>query len=411
MKKEPVKLKILYLITKANWGGAQRYVYDLATGVPADSFDVAVIAGEGQELFQALEEKGIRTIRLSNLKRDVKIWGDFQTFFELIEIFKKEKPDIIHSNSSKMGLLASLAGRFYNFYSTILRTSNAKPARTTGAVQSGGRYTLHATRIIFTAHGWAFNENRSLVSKKILLFLHWLTILFSHITIAVSEKTKSDISRLPFLGEKLTVIYNGIESPLFKEKNDARNMLVPKAIGSFWVGTISELHKNKGLDFAIDAFKKFLEDVPNSIFVIIGDGEEKLALEKQILDNNLTGKVFLLGRIPNASEYIKAFDIFTLTSRTEALPYTILEASLAKVPIIASSVGGIPEIITSLKTGILTRPGNVKEIYNGLMHLARNQKQGSVYAENLFKVINKKFSQAEMIKQTMYIYKDNQKKS
>src|SRR3989344_1038967 len=102
--------KILYCITKSNWGGAQRYVYDLATHLPAE-FEAAVVLGGDGALKTRLEIAGIPTIPLSRLERDIHIRGDIKTFFELLGIFRRERPDIIHLNSSKMGILGTLAAR------------------------------------------------------------------------------------------------------------------------------------------------------------------------------------------------------------------------------------------------------------------------------------------------------------
>ena len=103
--------KILYIITKSNWGGAQRYVYELATSLPKNSFDAAVLMGGSGSLKERLDLCGIRTITIPELEKEVNIFKDIKTFFALIALLNKEKPDIIHLNSSKAGILGALAGR------------------------------------------------------------------------------------------------------------------------------------------------------------------------------------------------------------------------------------------------------------------------------------------------------------
>jgi glycosyltransferase involved in cell wall biosynthesis len=252
--------------------------------------------------------------------------------FSLIGIFRKERPDIVHLNSSQMG------------------GSGAFAARLTGV-----------KKIIFTGHGWAFNENRPGWQKMLARFFHILTILLSHQTIAVSHITKEQIGK-PW-NKKMIVIRNGLHAIDFVNKKSARELLLAKIVeqnpeaqkilleNPTWIGTISELHKTKGLDFAIEAIAK----IENVIFVVIGDGEERKNLERLIRRCKAEQKIFLLGRIEMASRYLKAFDIATLTSVTEALPYFLLEAGAAGLPIIASNVGGIPEIIENDVTGILIR--------------------------------------------------------
>src|SRR3989339_170438 len=105
------KKKILYIITKSNFGGAQRQVFDLATGLSKEKFEVAVALGGRGLLKEKLDATGIRTISVETLGRDVKIFNDLISFFKIFQIIKKEKPDILHLHSSKVGFLGALIGR------------------------------------------------------------------------------------------------------------------------------------------------------------------------------------------------------------------------------------------------------------------------------------------------------------
>lgn len=378
-------MKILYIITKGNFGGAQRYVFNLATGLPSSSLsrgvldkDIAVAFGEGEVLEQKLREKGIRTIRLENAQRNVNIFRDIKLFFELLKLFKKERPDIIHLNSSKVGLLGSLSAR-------VAYILHPKP------------YTL-----IFTAHGWAFNDNRPWWQKKILKIIQWKTVILSHKTIAVSESVKKDFANWPFTDKKIEVIYNGIETTNFLSKEKAREKLLPEESKKFWIGTISELHTNKGLDILILGATPILKNNPNLILVILGEGEERDSLSKLIKSRDLEKQVFLLGYVKDASHFLKAFDIFTLTSRTEGLPYVLLEAGLAGVPIIASRVGGIPEIIENF--GILVEKENTEELKQKLRGMIVTIEKSLEQAINLKKNCEQKFSLKRMMGQTFTLY-------
>lgn len=110
------KKKVFICITKSNWGGAQKYVFDIATSINRELFDISVLLGGNGELKKRLEEKNIKIIELENSQRDIKTKKDFGLFFELYKIFKKEKPDIIHLNSSKMGFIGALAVFVLNLY-------------------------------------------------------------------------------------------------------------------------------------------------------------------------------------------------------------------------------------------------------------------------------------------------------
>ncbi len=389
------RLKILFLITKSSWGGAQRYVFDLASHYSA-THEIAVGLGGDGRLKTALEAANIRVISLPFLQRDINPLKEARTFFDLVKMIRSEKPNVVHLNSSKIGGLGALACRV-----------------------AGVR------KIIFTAHGWAFNEDRSWLSRGVIILLHWVTVLLCTKTIAVSQKTADDISHLPFMSARIEVIHNGLKPIVRYSKTEARRLLcerltglkaeieqIHKGVGerargkTVWIGTISELHPNKGLVHLLRAaaeLKKHAE-LPHFVVVIIGEGEQRAALESIIKDSGLERGAFLLGNIPDAAEYLNALDIFTLTSSTEALPYVLLEAGAAHLPVIASNVGGIPEIIDQLESGILVRPGDQKELSKALSILLANAAKRDELGKALQQKTTKNFSTQQMFEKTEKVY-------
>ena len=138
---------------------------------------------------------------------------------------------------------------------------------------------------------------------------------------------------MPFIGAKVTLIRNGIYEINFLPQEEARRKLnIPPNVAA--VGTIAELTKNKGLNYLVDAAAKIRE----ARFYVASEGEEKMRLEEQIEKQKLTGRFKLLGFLPDASTYLVAFNIFVLPSLKEDLPYVILEAGLAGLPVVASHV-------------------------------------------------------------------------
>lgn len=376
------KTKIFYLITKGNFGGAQRYVYDLATNLPKTSFDVGVIFGEGQILGSKLASASIKTKQIESLKRDVGIWADIKATWQIWLILLRERPDIIHLNSSKIGGIGALAGRLAG-----------------------------VSKIIFTVHGLATNEARPHWQKVLIKFSHWLSMVMSHEIITVSDSLKREIVTWPRLSHKITTIHNGLTPAKLFERSIARREILKKHNEKFWVGTISELHKNKGLDYLIEAFASTVRTLlGNSLgwslnLVIIGEGEERANLEKLIQDKRMSDRIFLIGRVEDARAYLKAFDIFTLTSRTEALPYSIMEAGLAGLPVIASEVGGIPELITNPEQGILVPKGNVEEIKKSLLFMIKKPKYRQLAGANLKRQVQENFSLKQMLEKTIEAYR------
>jgi len=300
--------KIIFVITKSNWGGAQRYVFDLATALPTADFGVAVAFGQSGRLSDELHKVGIVTHSILSLQRDVSFVADIKSFFELLRLFRKEKPDIVHLNSSKAAGIGALA------------------ARLTG---------VH--KIIFTAHGWPFWEQRNFLSRAFIYLFSWLTVLFSHIVITVSDYDLRVAQKMPFIGGKAVRIYNGIDLnfPLYTA-NIIRNSF-PK--GANITGTIGELTKNKNQIALIEQAKSD----PNMCVAIVGDGEDKQFLNRKIEEYGLNTRVKLFGFMP-ASEVLRGFDVFVLPSLKEGLPYVLLEAKAVGLPIVANRVGGVGEI-------------------------------------------------------------------
>lgn len=378
-----MKTKICFFITKGTWGGAQRYVYNLATNLPENKYDVLVITGSGEILKNKLREKGVKAFEISSLKRDISILGEIKSFIKIVKIIYNEKPDVLHLNSPKAGGLGSLAGRI-----------------------------LGVNKIIQTVHGWSFNENRNILSKSLIYIFSVISTILCHQTIVIAKKEKMQAVKMPFVKEdKIILIKNGIEKIDYINKSIVREALLNRTNGkvrqtinsrTLWIGTISELHKNKGLDFIISALENIKS---NFVFFIIGEGEERKNLEKLIKLKGLENKVFLVGFIDIANLYLKAFDIFTLTSRKEGLPYSILEAGGAGVCVLASNIGGIPDIIDNNRNGILVTKGSEKEIQKNIEFLETNTHRRAELGKNLKQKIDKEFSMDQMLKKTFSLYK------
>lgn len=312
---EQSKQKILFVITKSNWGGAQRYVFDLATSLPKERFDIAVaLGGTGSLnaplgiLEKKLGEKNIRTIFVKSFMRDISLLKEFLALSELIKIFKKESPDVVHLNSSKAGGIGALAARIAGI-----------------------------EKIIFTSHGLAYDEDRNVFAKSAIFLFTWLTFLLCHKVIVISKENERRARRLPFCKAKIALIYNGISPMSFGSGARIRDAF---PAGSFITGTIGELTKNKN---QIELIEQAKND-PSMFVAIVGEGEDRAMLEAKIKQYNLDKRVKLFGFV-EAHEAFPGFDSFVLVSVKEGLPYVLLEAKQAGLPITAHRVGGIGEIL------------------------------------------------------------------
>ncbi len=368
-------MKILYVITKSNWGGAQRHVFDLATAMKDKGHDVWVAVGGNGILMDKLEKAGIYTFSIATLGRDISPGKDAGSFKELFTIIKNKRPDILHLHSPKAAGLGALAGRL-----------------------------LRVKKIITTVHGWTWNESRPFYERAPIAFFSWITMLLSSTTILLSEKDRSQALYFPWVKNKLTLIPLGIKPPTFMSVDGAKQFiskLIGMELGEYnkktVIGCIAELHPNKGLPYLVEAMSVVVEQRTNAIIVILGDGQEKDSLQLAIKERNLEKHIFLGGFVDNASDYLKAFAVFVLPSIKEGLPYTILEAGCASLPVVATTVGGIPEIVEDMKSGILIQSKNSRELSHALSFMIEHPDERKKYGTALKERVTVKFGIDKML--------------
>jgi glycosyltransferase involved in cell wall biosynthesis len=256
-----------------------------------------------------LREKNVRIVAVEDLQRDISLLKEFRAFFALLRICRSERPDIVHLNSSKAGALGALAAR-----------------------------AAGVPRIVFTAHGWPFAERRNLLWRTVAWLGSWITALLSHCVICVSDADLARAKRLPLIGHKAVRIHNGIDLSMRFGSGQRVRSVFPD--GAHITGTIGELNRNKNHIVLIEAAR----ENPAMHVAIVGEGELQDELEAKIRECGLETRVKLLGFIPS-TEALRGFDTFALPSLKEGLPYVLLEAKLAGLPIEANRVGGIPDIL------------------------------------------------------------------
>ncbi len=375
-------MKILYVITKSNWGGAQKHLYDLAVGMKEKGHTVVVVLGGDGPLRTELEDAGIKTHSLVKLGRDISLSKDSASFWDIYAAVKRERPDVIHLHSPKAAGLGALASRL-----------------------------LRVKKIIYTVHGWTFNEDRSIWQKSLIAFFSWITMLLCHKTILLSEREYKQALNFPKIKDRLVMILPGMKQPVFMSIDGARQFLAKMCaieLGELnkkiTIGTIAELHANKGLDYLIKAIEQVSKEYPNILCIIFGDGEEKERLATIIKVAKLENNVKLLGFVNNASHYLKSLNIFILPSIKEGLPYALLEAGFASLPVIATTVGGVPEIVEDMKSGVLVQPKNSRELAHSISFMIEHPQMRRQYGAALREAVIQKFSLERMATEVEKVY-------
>jgi glycosyltransferase involved in cell wall biosynthesis len=325
--------KVLLLITLAEVGGAQTYVASLLPAL-AERFDVVVAAHGPGPLRKAAEEAGVRFVALRHVRRPINPWRDLAGFLELTRLLRRERPDILHVSSSKAGVLGRLAA-----------AAAQVPIR------------------IFTVHGWAFAARSGLPSR----LYRWADRLVQPLTtatICVSENDRfSGLRAHTCVGERTVVIRNGVSLDTAPRARHERQRPLLVSVG--------RLKAPK--DFMTLA--RALARMPVGSFdaLIVGDGPDRPALEAELGLLGIGDRVQLAGERNDVRELLAAADIFVLSSVSEGLPVSVLEAMAAELPVVASRVGGVPELVADGENGFLVPPRAPDELAAAIGRLVEDR--------------------------------------
>lgn len=396
----------MFIITKSEMGGAQKFLYELVTHLDPEKYDISVAAGrayrqtgENEELFDKLALKNVKTIKIKNFSNTAGV-KNLLAFFEIFGLIIKTGPNVIYLLSSEAGFSGSIAGSFYRFFLRLPRWSFGEAGK--------------KLKIIYRIGGWAFKEPRNIIIKKIYLWAEKISAPFKDITIVNSEFDRQLAIKNKIAGpEKIITIYNGIDlnEIRFLPKEQAINFIKSKIPNiryniqdTILVGTIANLYKNKGLEYLVLAAEKIKKSQPNWQFAIIGDGPERSNLEKLIKNHGLENHVFLTGHISDARKYLKAFDLFVLPSVKEGQPWVILEAMAAETPIVATNIAGIPEMIKNDISGLLVEPTDFDALATVIEKMLVHPSLAHEMAQNAFTAVKEKFNIVKMIQKNEELF-------
>lgn len=372
---------ILIMHTKSVWGGAQKYIYDLALALKKKGEPVFIVAGGNDKLAALAREANIPYHTLCTSSRDVAILSEFKLAYELWQFFRKTQPKTIHLNGSKIGTLGAVMAK----------------------LALGSR-----VKTIYSTHGLPTFEPRPFWQKILIWGSLQFAALFQNHIIAISKRDHEGLKKqLFFVHHKTSYIPISIDAATYNftdresmRKEISEKIGLPITEQTVVVGTIAERTRNKALRMLIAAAKQI--EHPDIVFVLFGWGEETKNLQ-QLIEKLSLKNVFLLPG-ENAAAALKGFDIFVLPSVKEGLPYTLLEAGLAHLPLVGTRVGGIPEVIKNNETGLLIEPNNPSEIASALRMLIDDKNLRNTFGEAAHALVMQNFTIEHMLQQTFNLY-------
>lgn len=388
------KIKVLHVITRLDKGGSAQNTFLTLLGLKEQNFESSLITGLSLESemrqeeikavekdIQRLESKGIELVRCPSLVRKINIIKDLRAFFNIWKIIKKNKPLIVHTHTSKAGLLGRLA---------------AKLAR--------------VPIIAHTPHGHVFFGYFRRFKTKIFVILEKIASRITDRIVALTEREKQDHVLFKIAKEdKFAVIHSGVELNELQELSSKGKQNFKKELGipenSFVVGTIGRLVPVKGPEFLVEAAKYIILKHPTTYFIFGGDGYLEEGLKKKAIELGVQNNIIFLGWRADVSRIISLYDIFALPSLNEGMGRVLVEAMALGKPIVASNIGGIPDLVSHGKNGFLVSPKNPGQLAKYIQILiADKEKRESMGKKG--KEIAQNFSKEIMVDRIIELYKE-----
>jgi len=328
------KYRVLHLITRLELGGAQQNTLFCVEHHDRSLFEVELIAGRGGALDDVASRIPQSTVSLVPwLRHAIRPWSDLRALFRLRSYFKQREIDLVHTHSSKAGMLGRCA-----------------------ALLAGVPVVVH------TVHGWSFNDTQPGWLRRGYVRLEKMMASVSDRLIVVAEPNRTTGLELGIGREaQYRIVHSGIDVEAFRGAAATRGA-TRRSLGydddHVVVGGIACLKPQKApLDFIRAAARACAAD-SRLRFFLAGDGKLRPEVEREIQELGVEDRVQLLGWRSDVVELFGAMDLFLLTSRFEGLPRVVLQAMAARVPVIATAVDGTPEVVEDGQSGLLIPPGS-----------------------------------------------------
>jgi glycosyltransferase involved in cell wall biosynthesis len=328
---------ILHIITRGDVnGGAQAHIIDLSKEQVIQGHKVAIICGKSSQSFDTLSSLGVNIFCLNDIRRQIHPYYDVVAIIKIIKIIRKEKPQIIACHTSKAGVIGRFAAVF----------SKAKT--------------------VYTPHSWIFSEPSYAKKIKTYIKIEKFMAKLCHKIITVSENDFKIANKIKI--KKCITIHNGmadIDTALIKKDYNIEDKV--KLI------IVARLEEPKDLS----SLFKALEQLKGRKWQlnIFGDGSLRTSLENECKQLEISNQVTFHGDCQNINEQLFNSDIFILISKSEGFPISIIEAMRAGLPVIASTVGGIPEAVKHNENGLLVDNNILNSLVIAIDQLLSNPKE------------------------------------
>jgi glycosyltransferase involved in cell wall biosynthesis len=319
---------IAHVITESTpFGGAQRNTLLTLKGLIHDGYRTELICGPRGQLIREAEAINVKVHVVDELIRQIDPSKDCWALLTLYKLFKSHKYDIVHTHSTKAGLLGRLAAWWAGIPS-----------------------------IIHTIHGVPFEMIGNYRSNLYITLEKLIGLVTDHV-ICVGEILRQEVATWNIVpSQKLSTIYSGIDLTEYTSRRSSVQMKRDLEIEDAWpiIGCIGRLSDQKAQRYLVDAISNLVKDYPKIKLILIGEGECRHQLERQIFEKDILSHVILLGERDDIADLLNIFDIYAMSSLWEGVGRALTEAMYWGLPIVATPVNGVKELIDHEVTGLLT---------------------------------------------------------
>lgn len=373
--------RVLHIITKLELGGAQKSTLDILRCLDRKKYKIFLLSSDGLLSDEARKIDSLEVELLPSLRREINLFFDLKAFVDLYSFIKKNDIDIVHTHSSKAGIVGRWAA-----------------------------YLAGVGIIIHTIHGWEFYDGQNRLIKWLYITLERLTARITTRLIAVCEAAiKKGLNYKIGTSNKYRLIYYGIDYNAFSNIRQDREY-TKRCLGlredNFIVGMIACFKPQKAHRDLIKAASLIVREVPGVQFLLVGDGALRSKMIRQIERLGLGDRFVLAGWRKDIPQILSNLDLVVLSSLWEGLPIVILEAMAAARAVVATNVGGVSEIVKEAKTGFLVEVGNYKQIANRITFLINNRHLATQMGRSAQQSLNGTFSIDSMIRNIEETYKE-----
>lgn len=325
-----LQYRIGHVITQSGpFGGAQRNTLLTLKGLVRDGYEVELICGPGGRLIPEAESISVKVHVVPDLVREVEPLKDIRAFFRLYRIFRSREYQIVHTHSVKAGLLGRLAA-----------------------------WWAGVPVIIHTYHGVPF-EIDGRVKSKLYFILERFVGYITDQMVCVGEVLRQQVAAWKMVPEKkLITIYSGIDFPSYASKRTSPEVKRELGLQGAWpiVGCVGRLSEQKAQQYLIEAVSLLTDKYPQFKLLLVGEGELRAVLQREIQDLSLSSTVSLMGERDDIADLLTIFDVYAMSSRWEGVGRALTEAMHWGLPIVATAVNGVEEVIIHEETGFLVPP-------------------------------------------------------